>query len=100
MGQGPFKLAHYNGAAAVGSNVAVVTVATVPFPLAFKRTCHGLWVNNLDATNALAISFDLGTTSFQVPKSTLLFFDNIIVHQLVITSPIDGHVFDMLSKEG
>lgn len=100
MSQGPFKLAHYNGAAAAGSNVAVVTVAATPFPLTFNRTCHGLWVNNLDGTNALAISFDLGTTSFQVPKSTMVFFDNIIVQQLVITSPISGHVFDMLSKEG
>lgn len=96
MGQGPFKVVHHNG----GAGLEIDLVANTPAGLKFTRTCHGLWVVNLDATASLNISFDLGATFFAVPKSTSMFIDNIVLQQLWFDSTVAHHSFNVLSKEG
>jgi hypothetical protein len=90
---GSYRLTHYDG-------TINATTLNVPLILGGNKAVHGVWLSNQEAATALQISFDGGCHFFTVLANTMVFFDNILAHSVVLKSTKSSHAYSLLSKEG
>jgi len=86
----PMRTKHYNGTAANGT----------PQQVKFAKMAQRIHVRNIDAANALEVSFDLGTTFYRIPLNGFPLDWTCMVREVWVQGVSGTAAFCIITNEG